>query len=513
MAELFTAKQRRSLAKYVEASEAGEVFGMLKQMKESFETSLTNAQKEEMVAQSDFESVKATKQEQIAAGEAQLEKKTQELATTDEKNAQSKQDLEDTQASLAADTEFLMEVKAKCEAMDAEYAERVKARQLEMAACSKALVFLSSDEAHELFGRTLGFVQTRSTHNSKRRAATAKLLAAAAQKFQNPDLALLATKARIDAFTEVKAKIQDMVDKLVQEKEDEIKKKDFCIAELNTNEAETEQKQRDKGDLEAKIDDLTTTVATLTKDIETLKAEVAEMAVQLKRAGEDREKMNAQFQVTVADQRATQKLLSAALGILKGFYEKSALVQKHAGSGKQPAFSKGGRNENSGGVMGMIDAIIGEAKALEAEAIRAEEDAQGSYEDFVKETNNSIDAKTKDIINKSAAKAKAEAEKVESEQEKEAVVGELESLSNENADLHKDCDFTLKNFELRQGARDGEIEALKQAISIFSGASFSALLQNGVPDFSVTVNTKPLTEEERTNPLFRAANEYVNEDN
>merc|ERR1719324_403152 len=141
-----------------------------------------------------------------------------------------------------------------------------------------------------------------------------------AQEFQDPDLALLATKARIDAFTEVKAKIQDMVDKLVQAKEDEIKKKDFCIAEINTNEADTEQKQRDKGDLEAKIDDLTTTVATLTKEIETLKAEVAEIAVQLKRAGENREKENAAFQVTVADQRATQKLLNAAYGVLKGFY-------------------------------------------------------------------------------------------------------------------------------------------------------------------------------------------------
>merc|ERR1719171_2800397 len=209
MAELFTAKQRRSLAKYVEASEAGEVFGMLKQMKESFETSLTNAQKEEMVAQSDFESLKATKTEQISAGEQQLEKKTQELASTDEKNAQSKQDLEDTQATLEADTEFLMEVKSKCASMDADYMARTKDRQLEMEACSKALAFLSSDEAHDLFGRTLGFMQMRSRQHSKRREQAAKFLADAAKKFQDPDLSLLATKARIDAFTEVKAKIQD----------------------------------------------------------------------------------------------------------------------------------------------------------------------------------------------------------------------------------------------------------------------------------------------------------------
>merc|ERR1719335_1530579 len=109
-----------------------------------------------------------------------------------------------------------------------------------------------------------------------------------------------------------------------------------------------------------------------------------------------------------------------------------------------------------------MQSIINDAKAMEAEAIRGEEDSQKAYEDFVKETNTSVDAKTKDIVSKTSMKAKAEGEKVEAETEKDAVMGELEQLANENADLHKSCDFTLKNFELRQTARDDEIEALKQ---------------------------------------------------
>merc|ERR1719387_1493425 len=99
-----------------------------------------------------------------------------------------------------------------------------------------------------------------------------------------------------------------------------------------------------------------------------------------------------------------------------------------------------------------MQGIINDAKAMEAEAIRGEEDAQKAYEEFVKDTNTSVDAKTKDITNKSSQKAKAEGDKVEAETEKEAVMGELEQLMNENADLHKSCDFTLKNFELRQTA-------------------------------------------------------------
>merc|ERR1740133_722241 len=126
----------------------------------------------------------------------------------------------------------------------------------------------------------------------------------------------------------------------------------------------------------------------------------------------------------------------------------------------------------------MIQQIIDDAKAMEAEAIRGEEDAQKSYEDFVKETNASIEAKTKDMINKSEEKAKTEAAKVEAEKEKEATMLELEQLANYNAELHQSCDFVMKNFEIRQTARDEEVEAIKQAKAILSGAKFDSFLQS-----------------------------------
>merc|ERR1719399_2754565 len=126
--------------------------------------------------------------------------------------------------------------------------------------------------------------------------------------------------------------------------------------------------------------------------------------------------------------------------------------------------------------MGMMTGIINDAKAMEAEAIRGEESAQKTYESFVMDTNASIEEKVKDITGKTDAKAKAEGAKVEATAERDDVLGELEQLANENADLHKSCDFTLKNFEIRQTARDEEVEALKQSIAMFSGASFSAFL-------------------------------------
>merc|ERR1740127_254973 len=464
------------------APQSGEIFGILEQMKESFETNLAETQKEEMANQKAYDELKAAKEEEISAGQEQIDAKTQELATTDEKLAESKEDLEDTRAQLSADEEFLMMLKEKCSTTDAEWEERQKTRQMEMEACSKALAVLSSDDAHDLFTKTFNpsFMQMESKSRSARRNQAASVLAAVAKKVNNPRLSALAAKVRLDAFTKVKKAIDDMVAQLLKEKEDEIKHKDFCVEEFNTNQLQTEKKDREKEDLIALIEDLELTIKTLTSEIDTLKSEVAEMQVQMKRAGEDREKENKDFQQTVADQRASQKLLQAALNILKGFYEKkeaALLQQEPAGPPPPPGFKEYKKNAASGGVMGMIQQIINDAKAMEAEAIRAEEDAQKAYEDFVKETNASIETKNKDIANKSEEKAKGEGDLVQANEEKEATLLELEQLSNYNAELLQSCDFIMKNFEIRQTARDEEIEALKQAKAILSGAKFIQMLK------------------------------------
>merc|ERR1719321_1157072 len=270
-------------------------------MKESFETNLANAQKDDATSEQEFQDMKAAKESEIKAGTELADTNTQELASTDEKLAQSKEDLESTRDVLAADTAFLADLKERCENMDQEYEERTKTRQLEIQACSKALAYLNSDEAHDLFTKTFNFVQeketqnTRGTAHEKRRTLASKIFTHAAEKFQDPRLSVLATKARMDAFGKVKKSIQDMIDKLLKEKKDEIKHKDFCIEEINNNERDTEMKERDRADIETKIEDLTMKIEALAKEIEILKAEVAELQMQMKRAGEDREKANKEF--------------------------------------------------------------------------------------------------------------------------------------------------------------------------------------------------------------------------
>jgi len=222
-------------------------------MKESFETNLAASQKQEASEQSGFADLKTTKEAEINAGQDQVDAKTTELGDTDLKNAQSKQDLEDTTNSLAEDTKFLADLKDKCANMDQEFEERTKTRTLEMAAVSKALEYLSSDEAHALFTKTFNPSMLQRESTSRTREQVVKVLQRAAKQSRDPRLSTLAVGARMDAFGNLKKTIQTMVDRLLKEKEDEIKHKDFCVEQLNENARATEVATQSKNDAEAKI--------------------------------------------------------------------------------------------------------------------------------------------------------------------------------------------------------------------------------------------------------------------
>jgi glutamate-1-semialdehyde aminotransferase len=163
---------------------------------------------------------KATKNEEITAGKEQSEAKTQELATTDQKLAQDKEDIDDTTASLAADKDFLAKLKEQCKMLDEEWERRSKDRQIELEGVSKALAILSSDDAHDLFSKTFEpeFVQAQKVTNSKRRMVVSKLLSDIAKKSHNPRLMTLSMRVRLDAFGRVKKAIDEMITQLVKEK-------------------------------------------------------------------------------------------------------------------------------------------------------------------------------------------------------------------------------------------------------------------------------------------------------
>jgi hypothetical protein len=471
--QALNAQQRRLVLSLAQTSTpaSGEIFGVLKQMKESFETNLASSQEEEKNAEKEYAQLKEAKTKELAAANQQIESKQQSLGDTDQANANAQQDKKDTEAALAADTAFLADLKDKCAVADSEYAARVKVRTEEMQAVSDTISMLTSDEANDTFTKSMSFIQKQSV--SARQTKALNVLTKAGKDLQAPRLSTLAMKLKLDAFSKVKENIDDMVEKLKIESKDEIKDRDFCIAELNTNDKQAAAKADQKADLEAKIAQLDSDIADLTASIKSLSDEVTSTQVEMMKASKNREAENKQFQMTIEDQRATQAILQKAVARLGAFYNKKAFAQEDtAAPGEalppppaQKTYSKG----NGGGAMAMIQDVIKESKDLEDKAIAAENDAQIAYEGFMKDSNKLVTANQASIANKSEAKAKADEELALAHGDLKTTVADILALDEVAKNLHGQCDFLLKNFEGRQSKRSEEIDALNQAKAIFSG--------------------------------------------
>lgn len=471
--------------------QSSEIVGIIRQMKETFETNLAETQKEEMEKQKSYEGLKAAKEEEIRATKDTIDQKKIQLAETDQKHAQAKQDIEDTRQSFSTDDTFLITLKEKCAATRAEYEVRKKTRDAEIAAVAEAISILSADEARDTFSKTFNpasLIQRRqlaqsspggqkSEHHVKEVSA---LLSKVAAKVSDPRLAALAVAARADPLAKVKEAINKLITELTVEKKEEIKKKDDCVARSHQNELSTERYRREKADLAAKADGLKATISELDAAVKTLSSEIADLQLQMKRKGEDRELENKDFQSTLADQRETQKLLHKALVVLKKVYEQKEVASGtpgfvQVGASQEPppppppGFGEYGQGRAAGGVLGLIETIIRDAESMEKEVINDEQSAQKEYEAFVQDTNSAIQSKQKGIIHKNATKSQAEQELITAEDDSRAATTELETLLNTADAIKLDCDFIVKNFDIRQEARDQEIEALEQAKAVLAG--------------------------------------------
>jgi len=459
-------------------SGSGQIFGILKQMKEEFEANLAEARKLEDKNVEDYEKMKAAKAEEQAATKKLIQESDASLAEFQEKKAQAEEERSDTKDQLALDKEFLFNLKKKCEESDKEFAERLKSRMEEIGAVTDTIAFLNSDEAHSMFDKTVNtaFVQVAQVKKESRlRQRAAAVLA----KVGTPQILLLATAAKLDGMKEVIVKIDAMIAELKDQQADEVKLRDYCIAELdkNTREMDAEYDKRDQ--LTAQIDDLKETIRKLTEDIKTTKSEIAEMQTQMKRASENREAENADFQQAVADQRITQQILQKALERMQKVY---AFLQQPGGPhtqtsatdtdpGNGPVRFANNKEKNAGGgkVVMMIEDIISDSKKLEAEAIRGESDGQTAYESFMQDSNKSIKKGQDAITNMTEEKAKSEQELNLAQSDLDGTNKQIQNLHTIGEDLHKECDFVLKNFEKRQTARAKEMDALGEAKAILSG--------------------------------------------
>jgi len=472
-----------------DAPASSEIMGILKQMKDEFELNLSQAQKEELQAQEEYAELKATKEEQIASARKMREDKKAEMYANKKALEDAKEDLDSTSATFREDKKFLMDLRVECQKLDQEWEERSKTRREELKAVTETIGILTDDDARELVEKTTSFIQLASRRHTltasimKRNQALAVLQKAAkelapgsgellpywgGQMRPDAQLSQMAVDVKLDAFTKVKEAMDKMVQELKAQQSEEVKLKEFCTSELNENEQQTYSTNQALTDTNAKIESLEATISTLTKEIAAAKEEIAATEVEIKKAGEVREKENADYQTTIADQRATQQILHKATKRMQKFYAKKSFLQEKPvppGGG----FTKQKKNAGGNVVIGLLEQITEESIAAEKEAVAGEAASQKAYEEFVNDSNKAIDDLQAAITSKTDNISVAESDKESAVMEKEASEHQLQSLGDYAADLHEQCDFVLKNFDTRQAARLKEIEAIQEAKSILSG--------------------------------------------
>jgi len=461
------------------APQSGQIFGILKQMKEDFDVDLGEEQASEKKAVEEFQALKESKIAEIDTAKATIVQYDQDLAELGQQNAEAMKELEDTQEQLALDQTFLATLEKKCAGSDEQYEARVKARLAEIGAVEETIEILNSDTSFEAFDKTSNsFLQVNSEEQNKRNRVVAVLRKAAANS-KNPALALIAVSAQLDVFTKIKSEIDKLVNEMKAQQADEVEHRDFCIKSLNENNRSQTAAYEKKDNLETRIADLGKNIETLTANIGTTTQEIADTQTQMGRRSETREAENGDYQATVQEQRITQMILQKAIDRMAQVY---AMLQRQPGAphtqtsatktdpGNGPAKFKN-YEENAGGkkILAMLDEVKQDSVTMENDAIASEEDAQAAYENFMKDSNKFIITGTQGISDMTEAKATAESDLIMAKTDLKGTMGELFGLHEESGDLHKSCDFLINNFEMRQKARSAEMDALNEAKNILSG--------------------------------------------
>merc|ERR1719157_494514 len=90
--------------------------------------------------------------------------------------------------------------------------------------------------------------------------------------------------------------------------------------------------------------------------------------------------------------------------------------------------------------------------------------------------NDASDKRAEDskaITDKESAKAESEKQlETDTESKKSKTIEAMETAKYIGG-LHQECDWLLSNYETREAARTGEIDALGKAKAVLSGADYS----------------------------------------
>jgi len=523
------------------APQSGEIIGILKQMLDTMSKDLADATAEEEEAIKTYQALMAAKKKEVAALTATVEAKTGQIGELGVAIVQMKEDLSDTQATLAADKEFLQDLDKSCSTKTAEWEERSKTRADELVAIADTIRVLNDDDALDLFKKTLpsasaSLVQmTASTRAVRARALEA--LRGARKSVLRQDragldlltLALVGKKSLSEGgFDKVIKMVDEMVEVLKKEQIDDSHKKEYCNSQFDFADDKRKALERTVSQEGIAIATAKDAIATLVEEIAALEAGIKALDKSVAEATEQRKQENAEFKELMASDAAAKEVLGWAKNRLNKFYNPKmfkappkreltreerifvsnggtppptappggiagtgimSLVQTSSSSSKDApapppetweAYAK--KSGESTGVIAMIDLLAKDLEKEMTEAETEEKEAQADYETMTRESAKKRAADAAALTEKTANKADTEAELQGHSEEKASAAKEHMAALKYISSLHAECDWLIQYFDVRKEARSGEIDSLKKAKAVLSGADYS-LVQTRAHNF------------------------------
>jgi len=134
-------------------AQSGEVVGILKDMRDTFDANLASATQEEEAAAEAHKKYIANMQKAYEEMQTSYESKQDTLSANDATLGEKKEQLVSAKDLKASDEEFLASLLDMCAKKAADYNERNLLRKNEQAALAQAISILNSDQAFETFGK------------------------------------------------------------------------------------------------------------------------------------------------------------------------------------------------------------------------------------------------------------------------------------------------------------------------------------------------------------------------
>jgi hypothetical protein len=518
------------------APSTGDVVGILKQMKDTMTKALDDTTAVEGSAKKSYGDLMSAKTKEVDVLGESIQAKTVQIGDLGITIVQMKNDLSETEASLLEDQQFLADMKKSCSTKTGEYTEAEKLRAQEVAAISETIKVLNDDDALELFKKTLpgagsNLMQIEMS-NGKLRMRALELLKGVRNGGigrHHLDLITLALRGKTIGFEKVIAMIDEMVGTLKKEQMDDEHKKEYCATQFDYAEDKKKTLERKIATTETYIANTEEGIAALKDEIASLEDGIKALDKEVAKAFEQRTEEHKAYTELMASDSAAKELLEFAKNRLNKFYnpklysppEKVELSEKDAmassfgvtmaptqppggiaGTGisfvqlrnrrgaddaeeEQPeapaAYAK--KSEENTGVVAMIDLLV---KDLDAEMQKAQVEEKDSQADYATMMKDSAEKRAQDssaLVEKAMAKADLEASLEASKETRVSAGKELMGVEGYISNLHAECDWLLKYFDVRKQARDEEIDALGKAKAVLSGADYSLVQTRQSRDF------------------------------